>query len=885
MKKHLLRLWLVLMIMLMVIGLVPVQAQEPVTISVAVPEFLIDGFPDEAIAAFEAQHPNIRVNIKPATQNPQFLPNVPVDTYLDNFEAFVSEADIMLVSSTGQISTEATRAGLLLDLSPLVLSDPTFNVDDFYFPAWQSFQWDGGIWGVPMVADVIGMVYDPEIFDNNNLPYPDSWLTMEDVDPALRELATYNDDGTVETPALIDISNSLDMVLYALMGGQRVVDDLQLPSVPDYTNPQLESLVQTWADLQVEGIVPGPGDGFQFITTAPVALVPSIFASSPAVGLQDREVTTLPANYLGLSVNGLAVSAGTQFPEEAYEFIKYVSFDPQLSNAFLGVIPARRSLFELNEEGEGTIASLFNPTEEIRALVSNYIDFAIPSADLRYGSYLSLAISKVALDGVDPATALQETEQEVLDRLAIADERGQDVEIIVATPPPAVEVAEGDIAIDFGVSAFTTNISNQEAWDNVIANFLSANPDIVDVNLEAATIFSGNTMSDMAENYDCFYTTGNVVQGGDITLLLSIDPLIASDFSLDLNDFVSGSINLMTRENAIYGLPLEIQPQSMVYDTQLINQGGAFPPYPGWTVTDFENILRTLKIDPEDPAPFRSQDFGGGTYLLALMTSYGGIPIDYRTIPASIDFTSPETVEAIRQVLDLAKDGYIGYNELANFTGAGALGGNDDPVAIYTQFLNAFIDFTGGGSEEDENNPQIPIPYPQGTTYSAVPYDIGGLYISSNTDFADACYRFISFVSGDPNVVTAMPARRSVINSPDLVTGQGESTVQLYRDLTTVLDMPNTISIPAGFGGSLDGVGDALVGIWLVRAFDRYVLEDADLGAELEEAQLFSQNYQDCAALIPPYDPAVDQTFTYIGNFFDCATQVDPTMEEILPSF
>jgi len=870
--------------MLLIIGLVPSTAQETVTISVAVPEFLIDGFPDEAIARFESQYPNIRVNVKIAEQSPQFIATGEVESFLDNMEAYASEADVLLVSSPGQVNTEVTRAGIFLDLSPLILSDTDFNVDDFYFPVWQSFQWDGGIWGVPMVADVVGIAYQPDIFDQNGLPYPDSWVSPADVDVALRELTTYDNEGNVQTPAIVDLSGSLNMMFYALSGGQRVVDDLQFPSVPDYSYPVYEELVQLWADLRTDGIVPAFGEGFQYLQDAPVLLVPAIFASAPGIGIDNLQVTTLPGNYLGVSTNGLAVSSGTQYPQEAYEFVKFVSQDPQLSNAFLGVVPARRSLQGVDEGEEGTIGSLLNPSDEIIALVNEYIDFAIAPNELRYSEFMEVAVGKVVSDDIDPATALQETEQEVLDRLAIADERGENQSIIVATPPPDIVINEGEVALSFGISGFTANIPNEEAWNTAIDDFVSANPDVVNVDLVGATIFSGNSLADMSEQYDCFYTTGNIVQSGDISLLLNISPLISSDPNVDPSDFVGGVLNQVTRDGQVYGLPLDVQPQSMVYDTNRINQGGAFPPFAGWTVTDFENILRTLKVDPEDPAPFDPEDFTGGAYLTNLIAAYGGLPLDYRTQPITIDFTNPANVEAIRQVLDLAKEGYIEYQELANFTGAGGFGGDDESNALYTQLL-INIPGIGGGNEEDPNNPQVPIPFPSGTQYSAVNFDIGGLYVSSSTDFADACYRFISSLSTNPALVTGMPSRRSVINDPQLTTLQSEETVQLYNDLTLKLDDPNTIPIPIGVGGSVESVGDQLLGLWLIRAFDRYVLEDADLEAELEEAQLLSENYRDCAAAVPAYDPAVDQALTYFGQFFDCAIQVDPTLEGVLPDF
>lgn len=886
MKHRLLPLWLVLLTLAMIMSIVPTLAQNQVIISVVVPEFLIDGFTEDAIAQFESQYPNIKVHIKPAQTTPSFSPQLDVESYLDSINTYVSEGDVLFISSS-QFSTEATRAGYLLDLSPLVNSDVAFNADDFYYPVWQSFQWDGAIWGVPAAADVIGLAYDPVRFDTANLPYPDSWFTMDDIDLALRELVTYDDEGAVEIPALIDLSNGLDSTLIALMGGQKVVDDTQLPSVPDYSNPQLVDLLEAWSELQTDGIVPAPGSGFQFAAQAPVFIVQSLFTASPAFGgVGDLSIAPLPGGYVGLTVNGLAVSSGTQYPQEAYEFIKYVSNDPQLSNSFLGVVPARRSLAGIEPESQGAIASLLNPSDEVKALVENYIDFAISPTDTRYGSFLALAIAKVSLEGIDAPTAIQEVEQDVLDRLQVADDRSAEVDVIVATPPPEIILAEGQVALKFGINSFTVNIANQEAWDAAIADFVDNDPEVSDITLQPATIFTGNSLTQMADRYDCFYTTGNIVQNGDPTLLRNIDPLLASDLTMDVNDFVAGTINNMTRENLIYGLPLEIQPETMVYDSLLIEQGGAFPPYAGWTVTDFENILRTLKVDPEDPAPFRSDGFGGGTYLYNLIAAYGGAPLDYRTQPLSINFTDPTSVEAIRQVLDLAKDGYIDYTEQLDFTGA-ALAGNDTPVPLFTQYINAFS-FDALNVEidtETASGQQVPIAFPRGNTFSAVNYDMVGLYISSKSDFAEPCYRFISAMSSNPNIPVAMPARMSVINDPTLATVQNPQSVALYHELADILAEPNTIPIPTGFANSVEGTGDTLLILWLARAFDRYVLEDADLEVELEDAQLYSQSYRECAALIPPFDPEVDQSIAYFGKFFDCVDQVDPSMGELLPDF
>src|SRR5258708_40316927 len=77
------------------------------------------------------------------------------------------------------------------------------------------------------------------------------------------------------------------------------------------------------------------------------------------------------------------------------------------------------------------------------------------------------------------------------------------------------------------------------------------------------------------------------------------------------------------------------------------------------------------------------------------MAAFGGLPHDFRTNPPMINYTDPKTLDAIKQALDLAKAGYIQYNELGSLTGGG--GGRIPNADIVTQNLNAFFRGQGPG--------------------------------------------------------------------------------------------------------------------------------------------------------------------------------------------
>ncbi len=46
----------------------------------------------------------------------------------------------------------------------------------------------------------------------------------------------------------------------------------------------------------------------------------------------------------GLNPQGFAISSGTQYPEQAYALIKYLTSNADVANNFFGISPARQSL-------------------------------------------------------------------------------------------------------------------------------------------------------------------------------------------------------------------------------------------------------------------------------------------------------------------------------------------------------------------------------------------------------------------------------------------------------------------------------------------------------------------------------------------------------------
>ena len=430
---------------------------------------------------------------------------------------------------------------------------------------------------------------------------------------------------------------------------------------------------------------------------------------------------------------------------------------------------------------------------------------AFSVADMRFASSISTAVNTMVSDGVDAQTALQQVQLDVLNRLAAASARSSEV-VSVAPPPTPVVLAPNEISISFATAGNFGQQAVSREWQQAIDDFVAADPEVGEIAFKAEDGFNSN-LSNLAQNYDCFYLPSNAVQGADLSQLLSLDPLLSSDPNFDPNSLVGNVLQQVQRSNQTWAMPLSIQPEVMMYNQTDFQNAGATDPYPGWSVTDFENALRTIKISPDDPAPFIPQNTGG-TYLMVLLAAYGGLPIDYTTNPVTLQFDNPAAVEAAQQVLDLAREGYIQYENQGGAFGARGLVfrfGNDQDVALYNTLLNSFL----LNSQRASTNYQLTT-FPEGSQLNAVSYDLGAAYISASTQHPEACYRFISSLAQNPTLFGTMPANRTLLDSPALLSAEGQNAVDYYKGVAGLMTQPNTVAIPTVFSGGIASVGEFL---------------------------------------------------------------------------
>lgn len=878
-KNRLPAMVIIVTLLISALGLVPILAQSnDIVLTVHIEEWQQNFFSDDMFVAFEEAHPNVKVLTVIIPQEERYFatPSTVEDVpeFLENVANLAGQADLMQVQSYS-INPMMTRVGAYLDITPLLNADPDANLEDFYPAMLQSFQWDGGTWGLPIAGSEQILVYNQTRFDELSLPYPDETWTLNDFLTVGRELTTYDANGEVEIPGFYGFDSSLFL---RAVYGRSLADPTAFPSQPLLTEPEFVELVEQWAAFDKETRPEGFNFDFQDIPMT----IQGTFLLNPEANFGNSDAvwagTLLPNKVAGMQVQGYAISSGTQYPELSYELLQFMTQSPDITFGFFGTSPARQSMFGVTPDDSPIFFN--DPSPELQELIDLALANAIPASETNYFSYVYSAVSKINEDGMDTEMALLEVQEEVIEVLNAIDEQASNTVVAVATPVPTPILSANEVSLTFGIEGIFSPLPNRGLWEDAVDEFVAQDAQVGQIVLDTEFL----QLEERADTQDCFYLSSNIVPQADLSSLLSIDPFLAADPNYDPNDMVNGAIGQVTRENSVWAIPLSLDPQVMWYDPNVFADAGLPEPRNDWTVFEFIDTLQQLQAHTGEAA-YRSQSFGG-SYIHMLTAAFGGNLIDTSTPIYTLQLDDPNSIEAARQVLDLARDGYIDYQEIGSFGG----GGGGSGAALFDAQLQPYgWRFQNRG--EEFGDPHRVVLFPRGTQYTPVSYSLGAGYISSYTPAPEACYRFLSYVAERPELLFGIPARRSLFDAAVALIDDSSDLAALYQDFDAALQESNVVVVvnPFTAGSSSDpvtGFSNFLVNIWLNRAFDRYVLEDADLDLGLADAQQFSEEFRVCVDAVPsperPFSEMSNQeSQAYFEQFQDCAVGVDPSMSEL----
>lgn len=801
---------------------VSLQAQDISGISIAVSASYESLFETDILPRFQENHPNVLIEIRTVSstieQNLNLLRSRGNPrTYLEAMEQLANLADVLIMSPT-ILSPEITRTGYVLDLAPLMSTDNSMNPDNFVPAAWDAFQWDGGRWAIPLTVAPQVMIYDHLSFDELGLSYPTSSWTLEDY---INTATTFEENGQA---GLFVPDSEMNAFMYMLYGESIYRrEDEQF----NFESDTVLDFMTEWQGLLREGIVTN-----RYNPNTPMQM-------TRFININQNH------NYQGVLINeqapidvfGVAISSGTRDIQLAYELASFLSTAPEMTELYPTAIHARtgiqNSLIDGLSENELTlrdeaIANAFSPSlmlfDHMLARLLGYL-LSLPEAEL------------------DVAFTL--VQNDVNNLFMLIDDFGTNLQADVE--PPVVESLPemGEVIIDFAVFVNSSSgMSNRRLWEDTIEEFLANNPDIDQIELNDILPFQGYW--DEIREHTCIhnYSYSSI---DDIDLILPLDPLIQADPTFDDEDIVGNIMSDVQLNGVTYGLPHGIfLIPIMRYDRELFAAAGLPEPDSDWTVSEFVDALQQLDGVTDGPPlhPF----FNSTATWEMLMAGFGAAPIDYSTEIPTPYLIDEAVIASVQQVLDLPKNGLSTYYPAATYFGYGQPASQSPAIIIDT--------FRSG----DDNNRYGYVNFPRGINTTPMRYATTQSFIFADEEHPEACYLWLREISRHPELFDSMPAFHSIIESEVSRTIYGESGVATFQDIATRFEDPNQIFI-----GSLESGAH----MYLARAFDRYVLENADLQTELELAQVYITEFYACAG-------------SSNTDTFRCLNEVDSTIFELI---
>ena len=828
---------------------------------------------DSLIDAFEADHPGVHISTVSVEETLGTGPggfNWPDDAYL----LLASNADVIGAAAT----REAVQQGALLDLSEFLESDPGLNAAAFYPGVLESMQWAGGTWSLPVEVTYPLISFDKTLFDAAGLSYPQPGWTWDDFLATAQALTIGSGDAVTQWGF---VEPSFDPVTFVQAKAGPLFNADADPPTARLDDAAVIEAVQWYTDLflthQVAPYYPtsdqgGPGgmfdnEGLRLIEDGQAAMwfAPStsggrglrIGRAGPGQQQQATGAVPFPVNQSNdhttpAVVNGLSISAGTQRPNLAWEWISFLAQQPAgqrgpFNALSTGTVPALPAV--------AVAAGYWDSLDEDFAAALQYAT-EHATIDIYDGPGYDIfrqAVVDVMDNGTAIATALADAQSEA--------ETAIDAEVSAApTPVTGLTVAEqeqqavdaGAVILDFGLSQGRGPFG-QQSLGTLVDQFQAAHPNIV-VEVDSPQGFRGQLgLADMAAEYDCFQASPSF-DDESLAAIVNMEPFLATDASTSEDDFFPAALQQFTYQGQLWGLPGGITVPVMNYNQDLFDAAGLAYPTADWTTGDFLEMAVALTQGEDEnkqygyvPVSFGAND------LISFMDRLGADMLDESVDPPRLVFNAPSAVEAFRWYTSLATQ--YGVQPVAS-EGSGGFEGGRGQQALISEGLAAMWMASGGGfmggpggrgfmagqgATSDLNIGVVPLPAGPDSAGGSGFQSVDGYFISAQSDARQACWTWITFLSEQPAATLGLPARRAVAESAAYRQQVGAEQADAY--LASVRSGSR-----ASFFQRISDEGNwlGLASLWLSDAYERVVNGEMTVEASLDAAQESVDAYRNC---------------------------------------
>lgn len=812
---------------------------------------------EDLIDAFEEEYPQYQ--IKTVSVNEVLE--------LDPFGGeWPEDAELRLASAADVLATGVSRAsgeqGLLLDISPFLEADTAVSADDFYPGVLEQYQWNGGTWGLPMTVNFELIYFDKDAFDEAGLTYPEAGWSWDDLAAAAQALTVREGDEVVRWGFVQPYPNAL-----AFVQGQagELVDQSTDPPTIRLDDPEVVEAVQWYADLfltleaapyfppadEEESSALSLPEGYSLIEEGKAAMWPehsatwSYRSQQGNLGIVPYPVSSANDKSTPIYTEGMAISAGTNKPDAAWAWLAFLS-DQQKGTALVGSdpgsLPARRSVAESSGFWD-------NVDEELGVAYRYAVDHAYASVYVDWGyEAFNEAITAVLAEEKDVAVALADAQ--------IAAEAARDEALTTGDntePTPEITVIEEEEIVNPDATTIEFMAGggfDQQAYRDLARQFQEENPNIV-VEIKQPNFFSGApTMSDLAQDSDCFQWFPSLTDEESLAAILSLEPFLDNDPNTSKDDFFPAALDQMTHQGQVWALPGDATVVVMEYNKDLFDAAGLDYPAADWTVDDFLDTAVALSSgEGEERVYGYIPDLFEPSDMIAFLDRLGADMMDDSVDPPRINLTDPTVIEAVRWYTNLTTE----YDVKPTFiTSLGDTGLNayeerqtlldNGRGGMWTANSGNFVVVFPGQEDAEERNIGVaPLPSSVDGRASGGFQSVNGYFISANTDARQECWDWITFLTRQPNVGNGLPSRIEVAQSAAYQQEVGAERAAAYLHS---IENVNEASFYQRFSDENSWMSIAF--FWIISAYDQVLNEGVPVEGALQQAQITADAYRDC---------------------------------------
>ena len=869
----------------------PVVEQEPeptaepeteqVTIRFALFDWEVAAY-EGLIEAFEEENPDVKVQVVSANEVLGLGSLTDFDFPEDASRRLASAADIV---SSGA-SRQDVQEGLVRDLTPFIEADPNFQADDFYPNALEAHQWDGGTWSLPTSLNFQLIFFNKDAFDEAGVAYPETDWSWDDFLAKAKALTVSEGEETSRW-GFVPSSAAQRTLIESRVG--LVVDDSTDPPTPRFEEPEVVEAVKWYTDLFLkEQVAPyfEPQEEESGTLTLPEeqALIDkgqaAMWPETDIVwwyrSLQGNlgaapfpaDSPDAPATPAG--TQSLSMSAGTQQPQAAWRLLDFMSrqiisvYGPELQ-----ALPARRSVAEASGFWDKV-------DEELAEALRHGIDHSYRPRSIPGYEAFSDALLAILSGEQSVADALAEAqtkaEAEIQGEMAAQAEATPAPTVVVAPPEEEGPISEGAVSITFMPGLGSLNL---EPYRALARQFHESHPDIaVEVKMIDITGATVPDLPGMAEAADCFQWYPGFQDAKNREAILNLNPFLDADPSFTTDDFFPQVLEQFTWQGQLWGLPADITPYIVEYNKDLFDAAGLDYPSVDWTPDEFLGLAVALTQGEDEET--KQYGFVGEYYalndLLFMAERLGAKLVDPDADPPAISYNDPDTVEAVRWYAGLTTEHGVKpvfLTDISNLAGASSAlldreaMINDGRAAMWTSSGAMAAIF---GEREEMNLGAAPLPAEPGVAgggYSQA----SGYFISANTESRQACWQWITYLTGQPAAVQGLPARLSVAESDEYREQVGASRADAYVASLGDTEQPSAFQV---FSDE-EWLGGAL--FWLGQAFGQVLEGEATVEEALGAAQKLADDYRACVIAAGDFSSETWQA---------CVQEVDPTLPSLL---